>query len=111
MQSNSFFSLFANNDPTAMIGVGMVAVVLAVFALIGALYGLSGMTTEGRRNTLLFIIIIALAILSSACGGSGGDSNPQPTVGEQLVGDVLNAASNANGDGQVDTTPCNGIVC
>lgn len=64
---------------------------------------------------LLVALCIAILIGLSACGPKGPEdinTDNQPAVGETLIADGLNAISNANGDGQADTTPkCNNIVC
>jgi len=63
------------------------------------------------KKFILIVLVIAIAILSSACGGDGSETSSRTAVGCTVVENVLNAGANANGDGQVDTTPCNGIVC
>lgn len=62
-------------------------------------------TTKAYKNVIQMVLAIGLFITAM---GMACDDGP---VGEPIVTDVINAGANANGDGQVDTTPCNGIVC
>ena len=64
------------------------------------------------KKFIFIVLVVALSFALIACGGGGSDSTSSCTgAGCSVVEDVLNAGAHANGDGQVDTTPCNGIVC